>query len=69
MKRLTGMKKSRSPPPANSSFSMDNPVFEDCSSDSFSTAINRDMNHQTVSQHPVHIRYIVKSDLIVPLFI
>lgn len=42
MRRLTSIKRSKSPPP--SSYSMDNPVFED--SVSVATA------------HPVHVRYI-----------
>ncbi|XP_077299372.1 SH3 domain containing ring finger posh isoform X2 [Arctopsyche grandis] len=62
MKRLTGMKKSRSPPPSNhGGFSMDNPVFEDCAPEGFPPASSRDtgqINQQSAPQHPVHIRYI-----------
>lgn len=62
MKRLTGMKKSRSPPPSNlGGFSMDNPVFEDCAPEGFSPASSRDtgqINQQSAPQHPVHTRYI-----------
>lgn len=45
MRRLTSIKRSKSPPP--SSYSMDNPVFED--SVSVATA------------HPVHVRYTKKN--------
>lgn len=39
MRRLTSMKKSKSPPPT--SYSIDNPVFEDVT---------------TAAPHPVHVR-------------
>lgn len=50
MRRLTSMKRSKSPPP--STYSMDNPVFED-------TSVSLPPN--TVV-HPVHIRYFSACD-------
>lgn len=44
MRRLTSIKRSKSPPP--SSYSMDNPVFEDTVS--------------VATAHPVHVRYTIK---------
>lgn len=43
MRRLTSIKRSKSPPP--SSYSMDNPVFEDTVS--------------VATAHPVHVRYTI----------
>lgn len=53
MKRLTAMKKCKSPPPVG--YSMDNPVFEDGPGPATSLMLNLHSNAQT--HLPVHVRY------------
>ncbi|XP_044737587.1 E3 ubiquitin-protein ligase SH3RF3 isoform X2 [Chrysoperla carnea] len=54
MRRLTSMKRSKSPPPTT--YSMDNPVFED--SQNPSILVHSQITSQTSSTaHPVHVRH------------
>lgn len=56
MRRLTSMKKSKSPPPL---YSMDNPVFEDGTTTT--TITSTPNNTLTTPSHPVHVRPTVET--------
>ena len=69
MKRLTNIKRSKSPTPNSSAYSMDNPVFEDtvavsspatnlvsAALPSASSANSSKRHVQLPSHHPVHVR-------------
>lgn len=56
MKRLTNIKRSKSPTPNAASYSMDNPVFEDTSIRPSSSISATNAKRNVLSTHPVHVR-------------
>lgn len=64
MRRLTSIKRSKSPPPAF--YSMDNPVFEDtatstATSTTSAAAAATTTTNVSATMHPVHVRYFLSA--------